>query len=112
MGGAREKMIASATPGYPAFRMHENLGEVHIHDDKANRKFACAIAYFKQEWKAGKDRNFSPALTIKGHDGKGNPINIKFEKAISGDAIDVVASFEPMKYGKNLNDIDDFLAGR
>jgi hypothetical protein len=41
MGGAREKMIASATPGYPAFRMHENLGEVHIHDDKANRRRGC-----------------------------------------------------------------------
>jgi len=115
MGGINEAVINPPVVGASIngpIRIHQKDGEVHLHDDKANKKFACPVADFYKSWKAGKTSNFEPALQVIGHDGKNNPIVAKFEKTSTNGKVDVAISFEPVQYGDTISKIDNFVAGR
>lgn len=119
MGGINEKTLTppSAQAGHSLgigakIRLHENKGEVHLHDDNASKKFACPVADFYSAWKSGKANNFSTDLVIIGHDGNNNPLAAKFERAIIGGKVDVTISFEPISFGSTVSQIDDFIAGK
>lgn len=118
MGGTNEVSVTPAPSanksvalGVSKLRIHQNNGEVHLHDDANGRKFACAVADFYSWWKDGKTRSFSPALVMLGNDGKGNPLTAKFEQSIVGGKVDVSVSFEAVSFGDTVNKIDNFVAG-
>lgn len=117
MGGTNEKVISPAISASSPLvvanmRIHENNGEVHIHDDAKNNKFACSVADFYSNWKQGKANYFSTPIVMIGHDGKGNPLSAKFEKTIINGQIDIAISFAPVSFGKTVEQIDSFVNGK
>lgn len=118
MGGTNEKVVTPPAAGKSinlgassSFRIHESNGEVHLHDDAQNKKFACPVADFYSWWKEGRARAFSPALVMTGNDGKGNHINAKFDKIVDNGKIEIAVTFESVKFGDSVNLIDSFVAG-
>jgi hypothetical protein len=120
MGGTNEKILTpppAATPKIGStpitrLRIHENKGEVHLHDDANGKKFACPVAYFYQNWKQAKESGFSTPLVITGHDGAGNYLTAFFEKVIVGGKVDVSVSLEPLSFGDTFEKIDAFVSGK
>jgi hypothetical protein len=120
MGGTNQKTLTPAVPQtanvgsaiISSLRIHENNGEVHLHDDANSRKFACPVAEFYSGWKNGKSSNFANPLVLVGHDGNGNPLSARFEKVISNGKLDVSISFDKVESGDTINQIDDFVNGR
>jgi len=119
MGGTNEKVVTPPAAGKTinlgassSFRIHEHKGEVHLHDDAKNTKFACPVADFYGWWKEGRARGFSPPLVMTGNDEKGNPINAKFERVIDKGKIDISLIFESVSFGDSVKLIDDFVAGK
>jgi len=119
MGGTNEKVLTpppAATPKIgstpiASLRIHENKGEVHLHDDANGKKFACSVADFYSNWKQGKSNGFSSPLVMIGHDGAGNPLSAKFERNLVGGKVDVSITFEPVSFGDTIDKIDAFVGG-
>lgn len=112
MGGTNQTTLAPVSVAGAKMndlRLHQNAGEVHLHDDKAKKKFACNVTDFFAAWQDGKKRNFSPAVEIVGHDGNHNPTVAKFEKVMVGSVMDISITIEAVKTGDTFNKIEDFI---
>lgn len=112
MGGTSPAVLSPVSPAgvkMNDLRLHKSGSEVHLHDDKAGKKFACLTSDFFTGWNEGKKRNFSPPAEIIGHDGKNVPTIAKFESVKVGGVFDVSVTIETMKTGNVINQIDDFI---
>jgi len=122
MGGTNQANLnppaspSSVAAGAPAkaspIRIHQNAGEVHLHDDANNKKFACSITDFYSAWDKGRKSVFTPPVELVGQDANKNPIVAKFEKVVTGGTIDVAITFLPVSFGDTINQIDKFVQSK
>lgn len=105
MGGTNQKNldISNATG-----RIHQNNGEVHIHDDKNSMKVAVPVAEFMKLFGAWKDAPIQPLILI---DSSSRTQAIISMKAVNNE-MDVDIKLAPVKLGKNLQALVDFADGK
>lgn len=115
MGGLNEKIISSSPVAMSqsvrpvtGFRIHENKGEVHIHDDDNHKKVAVDAAYFRSAW--GKFILLpNEQMTLIGKDGKTAAL---FVAVLTSNVPDVAVSIVDIDPQTNLSKICDFVAGK
>jgi len=111
MGGARETVIDNV-------RIHENAGEVHLHDDKAGLKCAVNSAEFWSMWdninkKANKGHGYTATFTDKL--GSSCEAQIKLLAPIGKppSQTDITIQLSaPLNFGDNYNKLKDFVTNR
>lgn len=109
MGGEKEMTVEKAPKSkgekadIGAFRIHENNGEVHIHDDANKLKVVMPVSAWWKTWE--KLRN-EPGTIIWL-----DPVNktrLSFETAIDQSNVDVKISVSSMKFSSDWEKLNTF----
>lgn len=114
MGGLNEKVISAPAIagklniGTSSVRIHENAGEVHLHDDANNTKVAVPVPEFMKLFGAWKDSPIQPLILID-HVRKTQATMVM--KNINGE-MDVDIQIAAAKFGKNFQALVDFSEGK
>jgi len=110
MGGERET-FAEKKPSKESkegtklgkFRIHQNAGEVHFHDDEAKLKVAVPVADWWKAWEKLRTESsqFEWCDTV-------NDTILTVETTISEDVIDATITITEAVYGANFKALNDF----
>lgn len=118
MGGTNEKVLSGASTGTSggksvsigssSVRIHENAGQVHLHDDAKGIKVEIPVAEFMKLFGAWKDSPIQPLVLIDHAKKTQATIAMSY---ISGE-MDVDVQISKAKFGKNLQALLDFSEGK
>ncbi len=119
MGGTNEKVLsqspaatgsrsATLSGGTQSVRIHENAGEVHLHDDANKLRVAVPVADFMKLFGAWKESPINPLILIDHAKKTQATIAMK----TSGGEMDVDIQISAAKIGKNLQALVDFAEGK
>lgn len=116
MGGTNEKVLSqpaaskgkSLNIGTSSVRVHENAGEVHLHDDANSMKVAVPVAEFMKLFGAWKDSPIQPLILID-HTKK---TQATIAMRNTGGELDVDIQISQAKFGKNFQALVDFSEGK
>ena len=91
-------------------RIHENRGEVHLHDDTSKKKCSVDTTDFWSAWNGfKKDLRDGKSTTLIGKDGK---TSAKLTACIDDDKLDVQVLVSDIELGQNFKSIDNFVTAK
>ncbi len=110
MGGSNEKKVTSATTG-KVFRIHENNGECHVHDDVLQQRFSCPKADFDKAWKDARASGIGgKIITIEGKNKLGHKSKLTLNPIGAQGNIDLTIKIEDtLQLVGAAKEIDDFV---
>lgn len=106
MGGEREVQVKKESK-IGKFRIHENNGEVHFHDDESKLKTVVSVAEWWKAWQRLKVYAYNwEYVDIK------NGTFLSARSDYEGAVFDIYLNIIPIEVGKTYKLLNDFTKGR